>query len=76
MDNNTIRYKQFNLIVTVKSDGVWRNRYKIITTAQRIDNPERQRSWLILNDFDTEKEAYEYGFQEARTWIDAQPADG
>ena len=73
---NTVRYKQFDLIVTVKSDGFSRNRYEVVTTAQQIDNTKRRRTWLIFQEFDSEKAAYEYGLQEARAWIDAQPVAG
>ncbi len=69
---NTVRYKQFDLIVKVKLDGSSGNLYEIVVTARQMDSTQRDCTWLAYKEFASEEEACDFGLQEARKWLDAQ----
>jgi len=66
---NTVRYKQFDIIVDVELEKWPATRYRVIAKVQGF---ERARAWMTLQEFTDEKAAYEFGLQLARAWIDKQ----
>ena len=67
----TVRYKQFDFIVTVTLDTSV-NLYEIVVIARHIDNAYRDCTWLAFKEFGNEEEACEFGLQEAQKWLDGQ----
>ena len=57
-------------------DGNSKDRFKILGKICEIeDDPGKPvRTWISIKDFTSKTEAYKSVLQEARAWIDAQPA--
>ena len=68
---NKVPYKQFYITVQVKAERGAMNRFKVMGSIRPVQNETTvMRSWLEINHFATENEAYEYGLQNCRAWID------
>jgi hypothetical protein len=66
----TVRYKQFDIIVKAEPERSSRKKYLVVVQIRPEGAKKTVRSWLISEEFSSEQEAYEFGLQEARTWID------
>ena len=65
--NNSLRYKRFDINIRANLDGS-PSRFDIVWQIRRVKDLVFSR--FTTKEFESEKEAYEYGLQEARTWID------
>jgi len=68
--NNGVRYKQFDITIRANLDGS-PGRFDIVWQIRRVeDKTNLVHTRLISKEFDSEKAAYEFGWQEARAWLD------
>ena len=70
MRMEAIPYKGFFIVVKVELERETKNKFKV--TGRIYRNP---RNWLAIQEFASEKAAYEFGLQEARRWIDEEADD-
>ena len=68
--NNPVLYKRFDIAIRANLDGS-PGRFDVVWQIRRVeDNSNLVHSRFISKEFDSEKAGYEFGLQEARTWID------
>jgi hypothetical protein len=70
---DAVQYKGFSIVVSVRPGGVTTNSFQVVSKIYR--NPEGApgiRNWLVLQEFASQQAAYEFGLQDARTWIGQQ----
>ena len=74
--DSTVRYKQFTITVKVELESVTVNRYQISCHMRRVGDETKQPSFLFTSKkFASPQAAYEFGLQEAWTWIDEHEHD-
>jgi hypothetical protein len=58
-------------VVTVRPALSTKKMFHVVSQIYRnLEEPPIMRNWLSVQEFASEKAAYEYGLQQARRWID------
>ena len=66
-----VHYKGFYIVVKVERET--ETKYKVSNQISRNSKGAPvTRSWLGVQEFADERTAYDFGLQEARTWIDEE----
>ena len=73
---DAVRYKEFCIVVKVQLEANSKNRFQVVSEIS-ASSDERQlvRTWATVQEFASEKAAYEFGLQQARAWIDEHAHD-
>ena len=73
---DAVRYKEFYIVVKFQLEANTKNRFQVVSEI-RASSDERQlvRTWATVQEFASEKAAYEFGLQQAHVWIDEHAHD-
>jgi hypothetical protein len=66
-----VLYKEFYITVRVELERDNKNRFQVVGQIRPVeDETQIVNTWVAIKEFASEGEAYEFGLQHCRTWID------
>ena len=70
---DAVQYKGLYIFVKVQRDSASGTSLQVVSQICRApDETQLLRNWMTIQEFVSERAAYEFGLREARAWIDEQ----